>query len=340
MRFRKIILLGLGLTLSSVSSLAQTPTTLRSLSDARGVNIGVAVNPTLFEDLEPEYGEIVAREFNMIVPENAMKWAALNPQPGQYVWGVADAIVNLGLKNKQKIRGHTLVWHEQLPTYVLGITDRAVMINRTKEHVQSVVKHFKGKIDSWDVINEAVSDNGGLRNTPFLKVIGQEYFEYVFRWAHQADPNAKLFYNDYNTDGINQKSDDVYKLVKGLLAKGVPINGVGFQAHVDNGFNVLEQRHLENLQRFKDLGLEVQITELDVQTNSSYPASEQNQRQATVYADLLRNCLVVKCSAFMIWGLDDSHSWRASKSPLIFDSNYQPKPAYNAILEVLKEPVK
>jgi endo-1,4-beta-xylanase len=339
---KNILLCGLGLLCvsSTTGSVAQTPTSLRSLADARGLNIGVAVGPTMFESLEPEYSEILAREFNMIVPENAMKWAAMNPQPGQYAWAFPDAIIKIAEKNKQKVRGHTLVWHEQLPRYVLEIERRDVMINRLKDHIQAEVSHFKGKIDTWDVINEAISDSGGLRSTPFLKVIGKEYFEYAFRWAHEADPNAKLFYNDYNTDGINRKSDDVYELVKGLLAKGVPINGVGFQSHVDVSFNAVQQHHFENLQRFRDLGLEVQITELDVQTNSSYPAAEQATRQASVYADLLRNCLAVQCSAFMMWGLDDSHSWRAGRSPLIFDGNYQPKPAYNALIEVLQTPVK
>ncbi len=116
----------------------------------------------------------------------------------------------------------------------------------------------------------------------------------------------------------------------------MPIDGVGFQAHIDTGFNVVSQRVLENYQRFRDLGLEVQITELDVQSNSSFPASEQNQRQAKVYGDMLETCLAVKCSAFMMWGLTDAHSWRAGRSPLIFDGNYQPKPAYDALIRVLE----
>ncbi len=309
---------------------------LRAIASAKGVNIGVAVGPTLFEEFEPEYSEILAKEFNMVVPENAMKWAAVQPAPNQYVWALPDAIVKIAQKNKQKIRGHTLVWHEQLPNWVLQINNRDTMLIALKDHIQTQVKHYKGQIDSWDVINEAISDSGGLRNTPFLKTIGQDYFELAFRWAHEADKDAKLFYNDYNTDGINRKSDDVYALVKDLLAKGVPIDGVGFQAHIDTGFNVVTQRVLENYQRFRDLGLEVQITELDVQSNSSFPASEHLARQAKVYGDLMQICLEVKCSAFMMWGLTDAHSWRASKSPLIFDSNYAPKPAYDTLKRVLE----
>jgi GH35 family endo-1,4-beta-xylanase len=310
---------------------------LRALATAKGVNIGVAVGPTLFDEFEPEYAETLAKEFNMVVPENAMKWSAVQPAPDQFVFALPDAIVKIAQKNKQKIRGHTLMWHEQLPTWVLQITDRDAMIAALKNHIQTEVKHFKGQIDTWDVVNEAISDSGGLRNTPFLKTIGKEYFELAFRWAHEADPDAKLFYNDYNTDGINRKSDDVYELVKDLKAKGVPITGVGFQAHIDAGFNVVSQRVLENYKRFRDLGLEIQITELDVQTNSSYPASEHLTRQAGVYADLMRICLEVKCSAFMMWGLTDAHSWRAGRSPLIFDSSYQPKPAYDALIRVLQE---
>jgi GH35 family endo-1,4-beta-xylanase len=309
---------------------------LRSLASAKGVNIGIAVGPTLFDELEPEYAETLAREFNMIVPENAMKWGAVEPAPNQFVWSLPDAIVKIAQKNKQKVRGHTLVWHEQLPNWVHQITDRNAMLAALKNHIQTTVTHYKGQIDTWDVINEAISDSGGLRSTPFLNTIGKDYFELAFRWAHEADPDAKLFYNDYNTDGINQKSDEVYALVKDLLAKGVPINGVGFQAHIDAGFDVVSQRVLENYQRFRDLGLEVQITELDVQSNSSIPASEHLTRQAKVYGDLLEICLEVKCSAFMMWGLTDAHSWRAGRSPLIFDGNYQPKPAYDALKRVLE----
>jgi GH35 family endo-1,4-beta-xylanase len=309
---------------------------LRALASAKGVNIGVAVGPTLFDEFEPEYFDTLAKEFNMVVPENAMKWGALHPAPDQYAWALPNAIVKVAQQNKQKIRGHTLVWHEQLPRWVLEITDRDTMLAALKDHIQTTVKHFKGQIDTWDVINEAISDSGGLRSTPFLKTIGKEYFELAFRWAHEADPNAKLFYNDYNTDGINRKSDDVYELVKDLKAKGVPIDGVGFQAHIDAGFNVVAQRVLENYQRFRDLGLEIQITELDVQSNSSYPASEHLTRQAKVYGDMLQTCLEVKCSAFMMWGLTDAHSWRAGRSPLIFDGNYAPKPAYDALIRVLE----
>jgi GH35 family endo-1,4-beta-xylanase len=310
---------------------------LRSLASAKGINIGIAVGATLFDELEPEYAETLAREFNMVVPENAMKWGAVQPAPNQYVWALPDAIVKIAQKNQQKIRGHTLVWHEQLPNWVLQISDRETMLAALKDHIQTEVKHYKGQIDTWDVINEAISDSGGLRSTPFLKLIGKDYFELAFRWAHEADPEAKLFYNDYNTDGINQKSDEVFELVKELLAKGVPINGVGFQAHIDAGFNVVNQRVLENYQRFHDLGLEVQITELDVQSNSSFPASEHLTRQAKVYADMLQTCLAVKCSAFMMWGLSDAHSWRAGRSPLIFDGNYAAKPAYDALIHVLQE---
>ncbi len=320
----------------SLARFQQAIPSLRSLASAKGINIGVAVGPTLFEDLEPEYAETLAREFNMVVPENAMKWAAVQPAPNQFVWSLPDAIVKIAQQNKQKIRGHTLVWHEQLPSWVLQISDRETMMAALKDHIQTEVKHYKGQIDSWDVINEAISDSGGLRNTPFLKTIGQDYFELAFRWAHEADPAAKLFYNDYNTDGINQKSDEVYALVKDLKAKGVPITGVGFQAHIDAGFDVVHEHVLENYQRFRDLGLEVQITELDVQSNSSYPASEHPTRQAKVYGDMLETCLAVKCSAFMMWGLTDAHSWRAGRAPLIFDGNYAPKPAYDALKSVLQ----
>jgi endo-1,4-beta-xylanase len=175
-----------------------------------------------------------------------------------------------------------------------------------------------------------------LRQTPFTKLLGREYIAQAFRWAHEADPNAKLFYNDYSAEGLNAKSDAILELVKSLLADGVPIHGVGFQTHVNSDFDVNAVRMRENLERFKALGLDVQLTEVDVQTRGAPP--EKWQRQAKVYEDLMRVCLSVKCSAFVTWGFTDAYSWRAGSAPLPFDINYQPKPAYFALLEALKRP--
>ena len=330
----------LGLTTSSAQAVPPLPKgemTLRELADARGLLIGGAVAAGVLDPDEPDLANGVAREYNVIVTENAMKWVPLNNASGQFNFTLAEFMMNFATKNKQKMRGHTLVWHEQLPRYMGAITDRAEMMAELKDHVQTVVKQFKGRIPIWDVVNEAVSDLPGfpMRETVFTKVIGPEFIEMAFRWAHEADPDAKLFYNDYNTDGINGKSDAVYELVKGLLAKGVPIHGVGFQAHVDINFSVEGSRMRENLERFKKLGLDVQLTEVDVIFRGDAPKAEKLERQAKVYADLMTACLAVKCSAFVMWGFTDLYSWRSTAYPLLFDDDYKPKPAYFALRDVL-----
>lgn len=311
--------------------------TLRQLASARGLLLGGAVSAEVLDPEQVDLSQGVAREYNLIVTENAMKWAPLNNAPGQFNFTLADFLLGYAEKHKQVMRGHNLVWHEQLPRYIAGISGRAELLAEMKNHIQTVVRHFKGRIPMWDVVNEAVSDGEGhpLRQTPFLKIIGPEYIELAFRWAREADPTAKLYYNDYSTEGINGKSDRVYALVRGLLEKGVPIDGVGFQTHVDSTFSVSDSRMLENLQRFKKLGLDVQLTEVDVPLKGDAPLARKLEQQATVYADLLTTCLAVKCSAFVMWGYTDLYSWRSSGYPLLFDDDYKPKPAYYALQKVL-----
>jgi endo-1,4-beta-xylanase len=296
--------------------------------------MGAAVTPLFYDSAEPEYGQILAREYDLLVAENVMKWGALHPEPDVYNWNAAEAILSFAQKNNQVVRGHTLVWHEQLPRWVYGIETAEAMTAALRDHVQTVARHFAGRIVGWDVVNEAINEDGSLRSTPFTKLLGREYIAQVFRWAHEADPNAKLYYNDFNTEGINAKSDAVYELVKSLLADGVPIDGVGFQTHVSADFDVNAVRMRENLERFRALGVDVQLTEVDVQTRGSAP--EKWQSQARVYGDLMRTCLAVKCSAFITWGFTDAYSWRAGSSPLPFDSNYRPKLAFQALLEALR----
>jgi endo-1,4-beta-xylanase len=316
--------------------LAQSqPPTLRSVASAKDFYIGAAAMPNFYDVTEPEYPEVLAREFNMIVAENIMKWAALSNERGKYSFSAADAMVRFAQQNKMAMRGHTLVWHESLPQYVRGIKDKNLMRNVLRQQVQTVATHFKGKIVAWDVINEAILEDGSYRKTPFYNVLGEEFIAHLFQWAREADPKAKLFYNDYNTEGINPKSDAVYAMVKNLKAKGVPIDGVGFQSHVDTNFNAQNAQMQKNLQRFRDLGLEVQLTEVDVQLRGNAPQAERLAAQARVYRELLQTCLAVQCNAFLTWGFTDAYSWRSAQQPLLFDSSYLPKPAYFALLEVL-----
>ncbi|WP_420594034.1 endo-1,4-beta-xylanase [Deinococcus sp.] len=337
---RRALLLGLlGLGSAALSGGESQGQTLRSLASARGLLFGGAVNGTLFDPKEPEDARLVATEYNTVVAENAMKWATLQGTQGNFVFNFADAIVARAQANRQTVRGHTLIWHGSVPPWLLNVSDRAQLRAAMQAHIEGVMKHFAGKVPIWDVVNEAISDEPGspMRGTQFLKVAGPDYIEQAFRWAHQADPNAKLFYNDYGVEGLNSKSDAMYTLVKNLLAKGVPIDGVGFQSHLDVDFSVAGSKMQQNLQRFRDLGLEVQLTEIDVQFKTSGDDAGQLAKQAQVYGDLMNACLSVKCSAFIMWGVSDFDSWRAAGRPLIFDEDYQKKPAYDALFKVLSE---
>jgi endo-1,4-beta-xylanase len=189
--------------------------------------------------------------------------------------------------------------------------------------------HYKGKIHSWDVVNEAFQDgsSGARRSSPFQDKLGNGFIEEAFRTARAADPAAKLCYNDYNTDGINAKSNAVYNMVKDFKARGVPIDCVGFQSHF-NSASPVPSDYQANLQRFADLGVEVQITELDIEGSGT--------SQATSYGNVVKACLAVtRCTGITVWGITDKYSWRASGTPLLFDSNYNKKPAYTAVLSAL-----
>lgn len=324
--------------LSGLLSGGQAPT-LRQVADSRGLLIGGAVSGALFDDLDPKYAEVAGREFGVVTSENAMKWQALESNQNYFLYGLADATVNWAQAHRIAVRGHTLIWHDSVPGWVYQIKDPQEMRDAMKNHIQSVMRHFGNKVLMWDVVNEAISDAPGnpLRgNSPFM-LAGRDYIAQAFRWAHQANPRAKLYYNDYNVEGLNGKSDAMYALVKDLLARGVPIQGVGFQTHVDTNFWPPAADMQKNLQRFRDLGLDVQLTEVDVQLKGEGSEAQKFAQQAKVYGELMRTCLAVKCSAFIMWGVSDINSWRAGGRPLVFDDDYAKKPAYGALMKAMQE---
>ena len=321
----------------------KTPTpalSLRSLAQARGIQIGAAVAAGPLRS-EPLYAQTLAREFSMLTPENAMKFGPLHPGRERYDFSDADAIVDFAEAHDMRVRGHTLVWHNQLPPWLTaGKWTREELIEILREHIMTVVGHYRGRVVAWDVVNEAVADDGSLRDTIWLRGIGPQYIDMAFRWAHEADPDALLFYNDYGGEGRGRKSDAIYALVKDLLQRGVPIHGVGLQMHVALGWHPKPQDVAANMERLAALGLEVHITEMDVRIKS--PATEEElAAQARIYRDMLEVCLSAEnCKAFVLWGFTDRHSWipqffRGWGSGLIFDSSYQPKPAYDALMDVL-----
>jgi endo-1,4-beta-xylanase len=224
-----------------------------------------------------------------------------------------------------KIRGHTLVWYQQLPGWVGGL-DAGNLRSAMQNHISQVAGHWKGQLYAWDVVNEAFEENGSRRQSVFQQKLGDGYIEEAFRAARTADPNAKLCYNDYNTDGVNAKSTGIYNMVRDFKSRGVPIDCVGFQSHLGSTSNL--SSYQANLQRFADLGVDVQITELDVGGSGS--------GQANVYRQVTQACMAVsRCTGITVWGVTDKYSWRSGDTPLLFDGNYGKKQAYTAVLDVL-----
>ncbi len=316
---------------------------LRDLADRCGFKIGAAVSLAPLRD-EPLYGEVLAREFNFVTTENALKFEPVHPRPDQYAFQEADAIVEFAQAHDMRVRGHTLIWHNQLPLWLQdGQWTRDELLRVMREHVATVVGRYRGRICVWDVVNEAVADGGRtLRPTVWQEVIGADYLDLAFRWAHEADPDALLFYNDYNAEGMDRKSDMVYELLKGMLARGVPVHGVGLQMHITLNMPPRWSAVQENIARLNALGLEVHITELDVRIHGK-PTGARLLEQAQIYRDLLSVCLdAEKCTAVTMWGFTDRHSWVpdffvGSGAALPFDEAYRPKPAYGALVEGLAQ---
>jgi len=312
-------------TVLTVATTAEAATTLGASAAATGRYFGAAVAAYKLSDTT--YAGILDREFNMITPENEMKWDATEPSQNSFNYSSADQIVNHATAHGQRMRGHALAWHSQQPGWAQSLSGsalRSAMVN----HITQVASHYAGKIYAWDVVNEAFADGtSGARRDSNLQRTGNDWIEVAFRTARAADPSAKLCYNDYNTDGANAKSNAVYAMVQDFKARGVPIDCVGFQSHL-NSASPLPSDYQANLQRFANLGVDVQITELDIAGSGT--------TQANTYASVVRSCLAVsRCTGITVWGIRDSDSWRASDTPLLFDANGNKKAAYTSTLDAL-----
>ncbi|HEU5158612.1 MAG TPA: endo-1,4-beta-xylanase [Streptosporangiaceae bacterium] len=287
---------------------------------------------------EAQYASTLDTEFSGLTPENEMKWETIEPSQGQFNFGSADAIVNHAQSRNMKIRGHTLVWHSQLAGWVNNISTGAALTTAMRNHINGVMAHYLGDIVYWDVVNEAFEENGARRQSVFQQRIGNGYIEDAFRTARAADPNAKLCYNDFNIEGQNAKSNAVFQMVSDFKARGVPIDCVGFQAHFIVG--QIPGDFQANMQRFANLGVDVNITELDIRMPTP-PSSANLQTQANNYATVTNACLAIsRCTSITVWGIPDKYSWVPSTfpgqgAPLLFDDNYNKKAAYNSTLTAL-----
>jgi endo-1,4-beta-xylanase len=328
-----------GTAVAVAVSLAPSPvgaaSTLGSAAGARGRVFGAAVSNSHFN--EAQYVNTWNAEFTGVTPENEMKWDTTEPNRGQFNFGNADQIVSRAQSTGKKIRGHTLVWHSQLAGWVSRITNGTDLQNAMIAHINGVMAHFRGKIQYWDVVNEAF-DGANRRQSIFQRLLGNGYIETAFRTARAADPAAKLCYNDFSTDGMNSKSNAVFAMVQDFRNRGVPIDCVGFQSHLI--VNQIPGDYQANLQRFANLGVDVNITELDIRMPT--PASAANlQAQANNYRTVVSACLAVsRCTSITTWGITDKFSWvpqtfAGQGAALLFDQNYARKQAYTSTLQAL-----
>jgi endo-1,4-beta-xylanase len=332
--------------------------------------VGVAINRNQIYEEDHRGNPIIKAQFNSISPENVMKWEAIHPKPDKYDFEAADRYVAFGESNHMTIVGHTLVWHSQTPRWVFQDAagkplDRDALLNRMSNHIHTVVGRYKGRIKIWDVVNEALYDSGKMRQSPWCKIIGEDFVAKAFQFAHEADPDAVLRYNDYSLENTN-KLNGAIQLIKSLQAQGIPVTAVGLQDHVKMDWPTPAQEEA-TIQAFANLGLKVMITELDVDVLSArgqnrtadvsevarqtgpnlytngLPDSVQQQlakRYAELFDVFVKHRDVVQLVTF--WGVTDGDSWLSrpgrANHPLPFDRQGKPKPAFTAIVETAGKP--
>ena len=324
---------------------ATAPISLRVLAGWRGLQLSAAVNVEALA-YDNAYRETLAREFNTVVPENAMKWEVIQPQRGVYDFAAADAVVKYAEAYGLAVRGHTLVWHLQLPSWLAYRTwSRSELMAILHDYIATVVGRYRGKVAAWDVVNEAVEADGSLLDNVWLRGIGPDYIELAFRWAREADPDALLFYNDYGIDGFDRKANTVFAMIRDMKARGVPIDGVGLQMHTALAWPPDFPTLSAAMARWATLGVRVRISEMDIRIwEESGTPQQKLAAQATIYGDVITACLTQPaCDGFGLWGFTDKYSWvygltghaYPAEAPLIFDPEYRPKPAYDALQQAL-----
>jgi len=368
--FLSIVLAALGPSLGW----AQQDASLKAVFEG-AFRFGAALNKGQIMGEFPEEMALVQRQFNALTPENTMKWEKIHPLEDQYDWEVPDALVQFAQDNDMHLTGHVLVWHQQTPDWVFQDAEgnpasRELLLERMQSHISTVVGRYKGRVHSWEVVNEALNEDGTLRETPWLRQIGADYIMKAFEFAHRADPDAVLYYNDYNLFNPEKRAGAAL-IVKQLQDMAIPIHGVGMQAHYGLGRPDLGEFE-GSITTFSALGVEVYITEMDMSVlpfpdQDSWGADlsvnlELNQKlnpytngvpaevareQADHYANLFRIMLNHRdvISRVTFWGVNDGNSWKnnwpmqgRTDYPLLFDRKNEPKPAFYAVMELVKTP--
>jgi endo-1,4-beta-xylanase len=333
--------------------------------------VGVALNTWTVNGRNAEAAALAGAQFNSLTAENDMKWQLIHPEPGRFRFEAADAYFKFAEKYRMEVIGHTLVWHSQTPRWVFEGKDgnpatKEELLQRMRDHIHAVAGRYKGKVKGWDVVNEALSDGGPeiLRDSPWRRIIGDDFIDHAFRFAREADPKAELYYNDYSLENPRKRANCV-KLVKGMLERKVPIDGIGTQSHFQLGGPPLEEIE-KTITEFAALGLKVMVTELDVdvlpgrgpQGNADVNRREQGdsttnpyttglpddmqEKLAKRYADIFGIYLKHRESITRVtlWGLHDGQTWLngfpirgRTNHPLLFDRELKPKPAYKAVMQ-------
>jgi endo-1,4-beta-xylanase len=285
---------------------------------------------------DSRYREIVARDFSYLTAEYEMKWASLESVRGAPNFSRGDAIVAAAEAQGARVKGHALLWHQSTPEWVEGLSPEDLR-TAVADHIRTTVEHYRGRVHAWDVVNEAVADSGGLRDTLYRQKLGDDYIAEAFRAARAADPGALLFYNDYGAEGAGTKANRVYELVRGLRQQGVPIDGVGLQMHISASNRPSDANIAANMRRLADLGLVVSISEMDVKTSGvAGNTSTRLEAQRTTYHDVVRLCVMEpRCDSVTFWGFTDAHTWLPTESPLLYDTQFARKPAYFGVLDAL-----
>jgi endo-1,4-beta-xylanase len=335
--------------------------------------IGTALNYNQITGKNPKSLKLALEQFNSITPENILKWGSVHPKPDKYNFAPVDSLIKIAEDNNMFLVGHTLIWHSQTPDWVFKDNDgnplsREKLLQRMKEHIFKVVGRYKGKINGWDVVNEAFEDDGKMRQSKWQKIIGNDYMEKAFRWAHEADPDAELYYNDYNM-WYAGKRDAVVKLVNDFKNKGIVIHGIGLQGHWGLEYPPLDE--LENsIKAFAATGMKIMVTELDLDmlpmpgentgadVNLSYEKKEELDPWPNGLPDSMQTKIADRYAAFFtifnkysdaisritLWGVSDAQSWRnywpiykRTAYPLLFDRNLKPKKAFYEVINTVKE---
>lgn len=319
-------------------------TGLREVAEDRGLRIGTCVDYDVWKE-DKGYRELIADEFNLITPESCLSWKYIHPEEDRFDFEKPDALIDFAEENSMEVTGIPLVWHLENPEWLEnGDFSSEELEDILKNHIKTTVERYSGRVATWNVVNEAVNDEGELRENLWLETIGEDYIEKAFRWAAEFS-DADIFYNDYGLPYDEEKREAVYQLLSDLLDKDVPIDGIGLQMHFI-GIKASTEQIEKTIQKFQELGLEVRMTEMDIAYRRDEAPSKLDQKQADYYRKVFRTCLENDVTNLSVWGVRDNESWinyfrdyneQYTDSPLLFDEEGDRKKSYREVKKALKQ---